>query len=299
MKIQTTLPNKGNPFYNTTSNGGYSWCIQGKPVVSGLNVLDNCVGWSCGRFNEVYAETTGYKGMKYPQLHCNAEYFIDRAKSLGLSYQQEPTLGGIMVWEGKGSLAGHVASVEQINSDGSVLTSESGYNHFDFRNYTRIKGNGNWGLNSNFKYLGCIINPANPKPEPKPTPSDYPFNGIVKKGSYLYNENGSKYPSPAKVNRNVEVLGEQGNRYKVYGNTFTPHIVYVDKGNVIKEGKYPFKAVLKQGSYLYNANGYKYPSPAKCDRNVEVLGELNGRYKIYGTTFKPNVVYCNKNDIKR
>lgn len=134
---------------------------------------------------------------------------------------------------------------------------------------------------------------------PSPTPSDYPFNGIVKKGSYLYNENGSKYPSSAKVNRNVEVLGEQGNRYKVYGNTFTPHIVYVDKGNVIKEGKYPFKAALKQGSYLYNANGYKYPSPAKCDRNVEVLGELNGRYKIYGTTFKPNVVYCNKNDIKR
>ena len=296
MKIQTTLPNKGNPFYNTTSNGGYSWCIQGSPTVSGLNVLDNCVGWACGRFNEIYAETTNYKGMKYPQLNCNAENFIERAKKLGLSYQQEPIIGGIMVWEGKGSLAGHVASVEQINGDGSVLTSESGYKHFDFRNYTRTKGNGNWGLNSNYKYLGCIINPANPKP---PTPSNYPFSGIVRKGSYLYTYDGRKYKYPASANRDVEVLGEKGDRYRVYGDTFTPHEVYVDKGNVIKKGEYPFKAILKKGSYLYNENGSKYPSPAKCDRNVEVIGELNGRYKIYGSTFKPNVVYCNKNDIKR
>ena len=161
---QKALPNKGNKFYNTTSNGGYSQCIQGKPVVSGLNVLCNCVGWACGRFNEIYSTETGYKGMKYPQLNCNAENFIERAKSIGLKYQQQPVAGGIMVWEGKGSLVGHVAVVEQELSNDSVLTSESGYNHFSFANYTRNKGNGNWGLSDSFKYLGCIINPSNPIP---------------------------------------------------------------------------------------------------------------------------------------
>ncbi len=299
MKPQTTLPNKNNPFYNTTSNNGYSWCIVGKPTVEGLNVLDNCVGWSCGRFNEVYSTETGYKGMKYPQLNCNAENFIERATSIGLSYQYEPIVGGIMVWEGKGSLAGHVASVEQNNSDGSVLTSESGWKHFDFRNYTRYKGDGNWGLNSNFKYLGCIINPSKPKPEPTPPPSPYPFNGIVKKGSKLYAENGNQYKNPASADRPVTVKGELNGRYKVYGSTFNPHIVYVNKGDVIPQSQYPFNAVVKKGTLFYNENGQRYPSSAKSSFQVQVQGELNGRYKVYASRLNPNIVYCDKSSIIR
>lgn len=158
--VQTKLPKKGNKFYNTTSKGGYSHCIQGKPTQSGLNVLCNCVGWACGRFNEVYSELSGYKGMKYWQLNCNAEDFIRRGKTIGLNYTKEPVVGGIMVWEGKGSKAGHVAFVEKINNNNQVYTSESGYNSFAFANRTRNKGNGNWGINSDYKYLGCIINPA-------------------------------------------------------------------------------------------------------------------------------------------
>lgn len=158
--IQKKLPTKGNKFYNTTSVGGYSHCIQGKPTQSGLNVLDNCVGWACGRFNEVYSLLSGYKGMKYWQLNCNAEDFIKRGKSIGLKYQNAPIKGGIMVWEGKGSKAGHVAFVEvnKLNNK-EVLTSESGYNSFAFMNKTRKIGNGNWGANSDYKYLGCLINP--------------------------------------------------------------------------------------------------------------------------------------------
>lgn len=158
--IRTKLPEKGNKFYNTTSVGGYSHCIKGKPTQDGLNVLDNCVGWACSRFNEVYSELTGYVGMKYYQLNCNAEDFIKRGKSIGLEVSTEPVLGGIMVWEGKGSLAGHVAFVEQIKSATQVFTSESGYNHFAFANKTRNKGNGNWGTSDSYKFIGCLINPA-------------------------------------------------------------------------------------------------------------------------------------------
>lgn len=187
--IQTKLPNKGNKFYNTTSNGGYSHCIKGKPTQSGLNVLCNCVGWACGRFNEVYSIEKGYKGMKYWQLNCNAEDFISRGKSIGLKVSTEPVVGGIMVWEGKGSLAGHVAFVEKKNSATQVFTSESGYNHFAFANYTRNKGNGNWGLNNNYKYLGCLVNPAvKPDPKPTPTPSSFfPKRGYFKLGDVSKN----------------------------------------------------------------------------------------------------------------
>ena len=160
FQIRNSIPGKGNKFYNTRSNGGWSLCVVGKPAISGLNVLCNCVGWACGRFNEIYSEETGYKGMKYNTLNCNAENFIKRGKSAGLKVSSEPVVGGIMVWEGVGDLAGHVAIVERKNSDGSIYTSESGWNSFAFANYTRKKGNGNYGMSKNYKYLGCLINPG-------------------------------------------------------------------------------------------------------------------------------------------
>lgn len=163
-QIDASRPSSGNKFFNTKSNGGYSSCIQGKPVISGLNVLCNCVGGASAKFNEIYSKITGYQGMKYPYLNCNAENFISRANAYypDIKVVQEPVEGGIMVWEGIGSLAGHVAFVGKCNSATQVYTGESGYNSFAWANYTRNKGfNGNWGLNTtNYKYLGCLVNPA-------------------------------------------------------------------------------------------------------------------------------------------
>lgn len=152
--MRTSLPEKGNKFYNTKSQGGYSYCIVGKPTCDGLNVLANCVGYASGRFNEIIGK------MAYPYLNCNAEDFIVRGKSLGLKVSDKPTLAGIMVWEGKGSLAGHVAVVEKIIDENTIYTSESGYESAYFWNSTRKRGNGNWGAGSNYKYIGCLINPS-------------------------------------------------------------------------------------------------------------------------------------------
>lgn len=133
-----------------------------------------------------------------------------------------------------------------------------------------------------------------------PTPTeDYPFEGIVKKGSQLYNAEGGTY-NKALTDKEVTVEGELNGRYKVYGEYFRPHIVYVDKSSVIKKGSiYPFTATIKKGSNLYDVNGNKYPSSAKTDKTVEVQGEVNGRYKIYNQYFKPNIVYCDKDSIIR
>lgn len=160
MNIRTTKPSAGNKFFITKSKGGYSTCIQGKPTDSQCNVLANCVGYACGRFNEIIGS------MKYPSLNCNAENFIERAKNTyGLEISPIPTLGGIMVWQ-KGSTlsgndgAGHVAVVEKIIDSNTIYTSESGYGSSAFWNSTRKNTNGRWGLGSGYTFRGCIVNPA-------------------------------------------------------------------------------------------------------------------------------------------
>lgn len=173
MNIRTTKPSN-NKFYQTKSKGGYSTCIKGKPTDASCDVLANCVGYACGRFNEIIGK------MKYPQLNCNAENFIKRAKSIGLKVVSYPTLGGIMVWQ-KGSTlsgkdgAGHVAIVERIDGANQIYTSESGYGNSAFWNSIRKNSNGRWGLGSGYKFIGCIINPAigdvhYVAPAPKPSP---------------------------------------------------------------------------------------------------------------------------------
>ena len=171
MKMRTKKPEAGNKFYNTKSNSGYSTCIKGKPTDKGCNVLANCVGYACGRFNEIIGE------MKYPSLNCNAENFIERAKNTyGLEVGQTPKVGAIMCWQ-RGSLsssdgAGHVAIVEKVISATEVYTSESAYGGIAFFNATRKKGTGKWGI-SNYTFRGFIYNHAI-KPEPTPTPTPTP-----------------------------------------------------------------------------------------------------------------------------
>lgn len=175
FKMRTSKPGAGNKCYITRGNGGWSWCIQGSPTDSQCDVLANCVGYACGRFNEIYNEIKGTTGMKYYALNCNAENFIERARSTyGLEVVGYPVKGGIMVWQGAGSLAGHVAIVEKVYDGNHIYTSESGYGGSAFWNSHRYNSNGRWGLGSNYPFLGCIVNPAVGKvttdEEPAPTP---------------------------------------------------------------------------------------------------------------------------------
>ena len=213
FKIRTSLPESGHKLYNNASGGGYSKCITGNPTKSGRNVLSNCVGWACSRFNEIYNEITGNSGMKFWQLNCNAENFIKRAKSIGLEVVSYPVLGGIMVWQKGATLsgsdgAGHVEAVEDIYSASSIYTSASNYGGTTFYNAKRSNSNGRWGLSSGYKFRGCIVNPAvgkigwdqlkpvEPTPAPTPvTPTSYKFkvgDKVVISGSLYVSSNASK-----------------------------------------------------------------------------------------------------------
>ena len=176
MKIRKTRPNN-NKYYQTKSVGGLNGCIVGRPTITGANVLANCVGFANGRLNESIndPELKGvYKTFKY-QLTTNAENFIEQAKSQGLKISDTPIQGGIMVWKKGATLggkdgAGHVAFVEEVYDDGSILTSESGWNAYAFKTVRRTNNNGRWSMPSGYTFRGCIVNPSikNPKTVPAP-----------------------------------------------------------------------------------------------------------------------------------
>ena len=128
MDPRYSLPEKGNPYYNRIQNGGYSKAIQGVPVVEGLSVLRNCVGWAHSRFHEI----AGCKAMNLFDP-VNAENIFANAAGHGLRTGAFPDPGALIVWQKGATLggndgAGHVAVVEAMHKTGAITTSESGYN---------------------------------------------------------------------------------------------------------------------------------------------------------------------------
>ena len=153
-----TRPTAGNKYYIRKVSGGYSDAIEGVPKDSQCDVLSNCVGYAYGRFNEI----GGYGYCKYLKPSA-AELFMMNCG--GLKTGAEPKIGACMVWQKGATLSaddgsGHVAIVEKVVSSTQVVTSESAYNGTPFYTMTRNKGTGNWGMNSPYKFLGFIYNPA-------------------------------------------------------------------------------------------------------------------------------------------
>ena len=151
FKIRTTPPTSTDKNWIHTSKGGKNSCI----LISGDSVLPNCVGYAWGRFMEILGST--------PKLsRANAEDWYGHTSD-GYERGQTPKLGAVICWrKGKTGTesdgAGHVAIVEQIYSDGSIMISESGYNSFRFRIRTLNKP---YQING-YSFQGFIYNPAVP-----------------------------------------------------------------------------------------------------------------------------------------
>lgn len=148
------MPDKDNRYYIAKSEGGLN---HGIPRPKGSTLwFANCVFYALGRFAEicgVWLKST------------DAENFCKVAKKMGLTVSQKPALGAIACW-GKGEVgvgsdgAGHVAVVEIVNSSGSIVTSESGWNaKKEFWTKTRLN-DGNWGQASTYSFLGFIFPPG-------------------------------------------------------------------------------------------------------------------------------------------
>lgn len=147
---RTTAPTANDKHWIHTSKGGYNSCI----LITGSSCIPNCVGYAWGRFMEILGST--------PKLsRANAEDWFGYTAD-GYKRGNTPKLGAVICWRkgkvGTGSDgAGHVAIVEHINSDGSILISESGYNSFRFRTRTLKKP---YSIGSDYVFQGFIYNPA-------------------------------------------------------------------------------------------------------------------------------------------
>jgi len=305
---RTSKPGAGNKFYITKSKGGYSTCIQGSPTDKNCNVLANCVGYACGRFNEIIGS------MKYPSLNCNAENFIERAKSMGLEVVDYPVLGGIMVMQKGNTLsgndgAGHVFVVEKIYDKNHIYTSESGYGSSAFWNSHRYNTNGRWGHGSGYSFRGCIVNPAvgkitapedsKPTVNPNPAPAKLKFeknNKIILNG-YLYRDskgNGrGRYMTNYKGT--IKLTANGANPYHIDGVGWVAEadiklqptatdkvykkIAYCTWLNLRKEPKY--------GNNVYKA--------VRSGTVVEYLGVTNGWAKV---NYNGVIVYCGSSYLK-
>lgn len=164
MKIATTTPPKSNKYYLQKNCGGYSPCIEGnnqyklRPYPG--SVLPNCVGLATGAFNSVIGGGCKYLG------NTDAERFYALAKSQGLEVGYKPRPGAVAVWR-KGSAtshadgAGHVAFVLWTNWSDKIKVWQSGWSYKKSVTIvsTYSKGHGNWGMSSDYDFVGFIYNP--------------------------------------------------------------------------------------------------------------------------------------------
>lgn len=135
FKKRTTAPGKDNKYYY--KDNIFYQCGYGMP---------NCTCYAWGRFYEL----TG----KYPKLDTgNAERWYNHTED-GYKRGKTPKLGSIICWEGVGSKAGHVAVVEEIYSDGSILTSNSAYKSTNF--YMKTLKPPKYNMGSSYEFEGFI-----------------------------------------------------------------------------------------------------------------------------------------------
>ena len=163
-----TAPSATDTLWRHTSAGGKNSCI----LISGGSVLPNCVGYAWGRFMEILGST--------PKLsRGNAENWYGMTSD-GYKRSQASQLGAVVCWS-KGKVgvasdgAGHVAIVEKIAPDGTITTSNSGYNGTRFY----IKEIKPPYAVSGYDFQGFILNPAvdavSAPPVPLTPPAAYPY----------------------------------------------------------------------------------------------------------------------------
>lgn len=184
FKVRTTAPSTNNKFYIKAGKGGYN---RAKEINKKNHFcLANCCGLVHGRWLESQNQTN-YK--KYDKLCTgNAEsYYL---KKDGYKRGQTPKLGAIICWHGKGDLAGHVAFVEKVYSNGDILTSNSAYGHSIFYTKKYLKSK-KYYMGDNYTFQGFIYNPCNFDTKEKKV------YYVVKKGDNL-TEIANKYKTTVK-----------------------------------------------------------------------------------------------------
>ena len=102
-----------NPFYPTYA----------PPAVGGkVGSAGNCTWYANGRLREL-----GRSSSDLNKLTGNAKDWVWQAKNASIPTGNSPRVGAVAQWVSGGGGYGHVAVVEQVNSNGTIVISESSY----------------------------------------------------------------------------------------------------------------------------------------------------------------------------
>ena len=186
-----SAPASSDKHYFSKSNIFYA-CGYGMP---------NCTAYAWGRLYEI-------TGKRYTKLYGNAEEWWARAKSAGLETGSTPKLGAIICWRAGNPAngsdgAGHVAVVEEIKSNGDIVTSNSAWKGTNFYTQT-IKKSNNYQYSANrplqgFIYCGVDFDNDVVVEEVKPNPTPTVSSGDLKEGDVIQLRPGCTYHNGVKI----------------------------------------------------------------------------------------------------
>lgn len=151
---------EGNPY----------WYSENPFYLAGFG-LPNCTCYAWGRRWEITGERPDNLSLG------NASRWYDDAIAAGLKTGQTPQLGAIACYDYEGG--GHVSIVEQINADGSIITSNSAWGGAYFYTSTLYPPDYFWnGMPSDAVFEGFIYldsSPVEPEPPTPITKKKFPF----------------------------------------------------------------------------------------------------------------------------
>lgn len=257
-------------YWTRTSGNGYNPFPAPTAYQHTTNsALPNCTAWAWGRFYEILGSKPNLSTKNAEQWYLNTSDGYERGDI--------PKLGAVLCWQAGATTnvngtdgAGHVAIVEQINDDGSIITSESGWNDSDIWWTTkRTNSNGNWGASSTYKFQGFIYNPA--------MSSIGSSIGYVNKSEVTVSNTSISGATQETNARYIwQYLGSKG---------WTLNAVAALLGNMqaesaINPGRYE--------AYTYNKSSSLYlgPNPTQSEINawLEKYKNAKGRYPGFGLT---------------
>ena len=150
-----TAPSYTDPNWIMQSAGGKNPCIRGWNAV-GNSVLSNCTGYVIGRSLELF----GDDAYSLPWQYNAGEYYPYLNESGVWKKSSKPSLGAVGCYRSTVGSWGHVLIVEQINSDGSIVTSESAWQGSRWYSQTLRPPYYTW--NNSFALQGFIYNVKGP-----------------------------------------------------------------------------------------------------------------------------------------
>lgn len=171
-----TEPSTSDLRWIQVNSGGYNQCIYGSDGAP--SVLPNCTGYVHGRCMEIAGINTDDMGLSFG----NAVEYWDGC-SADWEQSSEPSLGAVIVYsQNVGWQPGHVAIVEEIIDNDTIVISQSDYGGARFSTWTCTRAT-NWTPFINVSFLGFLKNPyVTPEPpEPSGKASKYAMLFLVKK----------------------------------------------------------------------------------------------------------------------